>query len=470
MENKQSIIYEITPINDPQIPERSVLYNIDPIGIGTPLTESLSSYITRLAKAHTIYVKDILRSELAPEFIPAYFLNKHGTRSPSWSRNSRAINGIHSWARDCVKGFEKLTGRSDLHLLTMLPWASVVPTRGLQKKTKSWCPKCYEEWINDDRPIYDPLLWSLQFIHICAKHLVVLEKVCPHCEKEIPYLSSRSYPGHCSHCGRPLFNALREPREIMSIHSPEIEWQRWIIDQMGELIAYAPNLTHPPDPDLICQLYRMNTVRHFDGNVTEMSRLLHVTWIAVKRWITGRHLPKLENLLRSCYCFRTTPLQVFTGGELIAETTDIRLPLWIKDQSEEKLPRKLDMKWIRSELEKVLSTQYLFPPSMADVSRSLEIDQSHLMRLYPEECTLISKRYRKFCTRSKKNRVRRLCEQVRDIVHSLHEDGLYPGYDLVGSMLPSPWNLRTPEINTAWKESLASLGYGEFDYKIRTSN
>lgn len=465
MKDKQSPTYRIASINNPKIPERSVLYNIKPIGIGTPLTESLSSYITRLAKAHAVYVKDILQPKLAPEFIRGYFLNDHGTRTPSWSRNSRAINGIHSWARDCVKGFERLTGRSDIHLLTMLPWASVIPTRGLQKKMKSWCPKCYEEWINSDHPIYDPLLWSIQFVDICAEHHVVLENACPHCEKEIPYLSSRSYPGHCSHCGRPLFEANHKPREIMSIRSPEIEWQFWMIDQIGKMIAFAPNLTQPPDPDHIFQLYRINTDRHFDGNVTEMSRLLQVTWIAVKSWIVGKHLPKFENLLRSCYCFRTTPLQVITGEKLTAGSTEIRLPLWVKYHKREKPPRKLNKEWILTELEKEISTQYLFPPSMADVSRSLELDQSHLMRLYPEECSQISKRYRKFCTRSKKNRASRLCKQVREIVRSLHEAGLYPGHDLVGSMLPSPWILRTPEINAAWKEALASLGYGEFDYK-----
>lgn len=37
-------------------------------------------------------------------------------------------------------------------------------------------------------------------------------------------------------------------------------------------------------------------------------------------------------------------------------------------------------------------------------------------------------------------------------------------------MLPSPWTLRETEVNTIWKETLATLGYIEFDFKIHTPN
>lgn len=461
---------EITSNMSTLLPPRSQLYNLAPIGIGTPRVESLTSYITRLAQAHSVSVKDLLQADILRSFIQGFSQNSRESQSSAWLRYSRAINGTRTWARKCSDAFGKLTSRSDLHLLTMLPWASVIPTRGLLKKSKAWCPRCYEEWINDDLPLYEPLLWKFDFIHICADHHVILEMECPHCHKEIPHLSSRSYPGHCSHCGKPLFDAIAEAREISSIRSPEIKWQIWMIDHIGELLAYAPYLIHPPSPKIICRFYLTQTDRHFDGTVTEMARLLGVTWIAVKTWITGEYIPKIENLLRSCYCLGVSPLQVLTLEELITENTIIRMPLWVKDNKKERPPRKLDKDWILSELEKVISAQYLFPPSMAAVARSLEIDQSHLMRLFPEQCSLISKRYRKFCSFSKKKRTSRLCERVHEIVHSLHREGRYPGYDLVSSMLPSPCVLRESEINTAWKETLTSLGYSEFEFKIHTSN
>lgn len=37
------------------IPPRSRLYSLKPEGLGTPYTESLTSYLTRLAKAHSVF-------------------------------------------------------------------------------------------------------------------------------------------------------------------------------------------------------------------------------------------------------------------------------------------------------------------------------------------------------------------------------------------------------------------------------
>ena len=46
------------------MPPRSRLYSLEPIGIGTPQTESLTSYISRLAAAHSVRVRDLVVDEL----------------------------------------------------------------------------------------------------------------------------------------------------------------------------------------------------------------------------------------------------------------------------------------------------------------------------------------------------------------------------------------------------------------------
>ena len=50
----------------PAIPSRSRLYSLEPIGIGTPWTESLASYVSRLADAHTVRVRELVVHELLP--------------------------------------------------------------------------------------------------------------------------------------------------------------------------------------------------------------------------------------------------------------------------------------------------------------------------------------------------------------------------------------------------------------------
>ncbi len=48
------------------IPTVSRLYSLEPIGVGTPLTESISSYLTRLAQEHCVTPKKLIMGEIAP--------------------------------------------------------------------------------------------------------------------------------------------------------------------------------------------------------------------------------------------------------------------------------------------------------------------------------------------------------------------------------------------------------------------
>ncbi len=45
---------EDTHIIERFLSTRSVLYNLEPVGIGTPYVESLSSYIARFAEKHNV--------------------------------------------------------------------------------------------------------------------------------------------------------------------------------------------------------------------------------------------------------------------------------------------------------------------------------------------------------------------------------------------------------------------------------
>src|SRR5258708_6872976 len=54
----------------PALAERSQLYALSPIGIGTPLVESLTGYISRLATVHAVSVTDLVGRVLA-RFAPA---------------------------------------------------------------------------------------------------------------------------------------------------------------------------------------------------------------------------------------------------------------------------------------------------------------------------------------------------------------------------------------------------------------
>jgi TniQ len=92
---------------------RSALYNIEPIGIGTPLVESLTSYMTRLAVAHSIHVGTFVRHIILGNFGRQYLARGAKLAGTFW-RKSLALNGTGSWAADMVKVMEALIRRNDL--------------------------------------------------------------------------------------------------------------------------------------------------------------------------------------------------------------------------------------------------------------------------------------------------------------------------------------------------------------------
>jgi hypothetical protein len=54
------------------VPSRSRLYSLAPVGIGTPHVESLSGYITRLAEAHVLSVGDLVGRESMARGTPSF--------------------------------------------------------------------------------------------------------------------------------------------------------------------------------------------------------------------------------------------------------------------------------------------------------------------------------------------------------------------------------------------------------------
>ena len=204
-------VYPEWQLARPAIPSRSRLYCLEPIGIGTPETESLTSYVSRLAEAHSVRVRELMVHELLPFIGRSHLADDRNANllMAFWRNETRALNGTRTLARNLVQGLEVLTGRRDLRFLTMLTWTEVLPRLHLQKRTRAWCPACFEEWRQAERAVYDPLVWTLAPVTVCPHHRQHLFTVCPFadCRRPSPWLSSRSRPGCCARCGRWLGNS-----------------------------------------------------------------------------------------------------------------------------------------------------------------------------------------------------------------------------------------------------------------------
>src|SRR6266516_6481443 len=99
------------------LPERSTLYAPAPIGVGTPLCESLTSYLARLAEAHCVYPGVLLQQMIVPFMTELETQGSEAKEHPLWRRDgsgSHLINVTSPRACSVMSALEMLTLRTDL--------------------------------------------------------------------------------------------------------------------------------------------------------------------------------------------------------------------------------------------------------------------------------------------------------------------------------------------------------------------
>ena len=211
---------ELWDLDTPRLPARSRLYSLPPIGVATRDAESLSSYVGRLAAAHTVDVRSLMRWEVYPHMEPRRSLRR-------W-----ALNGSGRMAHKAVAALEELTGRHDLRYLTFVPWAEVLHATPMLRHYKAWCRWCYAEWQEAQCVVYEPLVWAVQGVESCIHHGVALAMACPYadCRAQSSPLSARTLPGYCDACRRWLGSSPRDgvpdvrlPQELEAIAGLFIE-------------------------------------------------------------------------------------------------------------------------------------------------------------------------------------------------------------------------------------------------------
>ena len=198
---KNASILPIWDMSIPEIPPRSRFYNLAPIGLRSSLVESLTSYICRLSYEHHVEVGTLIQRSIASVLDKHYIADSQSRGVSSFLRSASPINGNGSMASDWVRALEELTLRVDLSLLTLIVGANALSQRDLLQPVQHWCPVCYEIWRRQGAIIYEPLLWAINGITVCAEHCEPLERCCPHCSSSLPWLTWRSRPGYCSSCG-----------------------------------------------------------------------------------------------------------------------------------------------------------------------------------------------------------------------------------------------------------------------------
>ena len=292
--------YRIWEPEVPQIiPERSRLYSLNPIGIGTPQVESLTGYIARLAEAHVLSVGDLVGRD--PLCIARAGLQrrtalfqKNRPKGHAFHAAAHMINGTSASAQKWVRIFERLTRGHRLDSLTLLPLRHTLSDMLLFKRYRAWCPHCYEEDYTKG-PVYERLSWTLQIVTACPRHVVRLEDHCSHCDDTLPPLAVHSRPGHCSACGEWLGRPDDTPHR--RLRSDVADYELYVATAVGDLLACSGN-----GGRLSAARFRKNLRicirRTASGNAMAFAEFTHMSNTAVHSWLDGITLPRLDVLVR----------------------------------------------------------------------------------------------------------------------------------------------------------------------------
>lgn len=459
--NKRLDLCRTWDLTLPAHPVHSRLYALEPLGVGAPHVESLTSYLARLAEAHSVSPRTLVKQELLPLLKRDYLSNPFGNSLDAfWIEAARALNGTGALAKDWAQVLERLTLRSDLQFLTLLPWAAVLTQQRLLRLTRAWCPDCFMEWQTAGQPVYEPLLWNLNTVSVCPHHQRTLLERCPYpdCHATLPVLASFLRPGYCSKCSRWL-GVMTDASKI-SQTSDQWRWQVWMAEMVGELLSHNMKLTITPHLKNIPNLIAAAREQVANGSMQNLEKSLQLSRRTVNAWRAGKQIPQLESLLRLCYCCGISLYSLFTlqPGTLYLGKLKIRILPDIPNPTGDRRQRiPMNLMYIQKRLEDILAQEEQPPPSMRTVAKRLNYSPRELREHFPELNRAIANHRKDYYKLRREQRLLQLKEEIRQAILRIHAQGLHPSSNRVGRLMRTPAVMRDRVVAKFWREMLEEL-------------
>jgi transcriptional regulator with XRE-family HTH domain len=250
------------------------------------------------------------------------------------------------------------------------------------------------------------------------------------------------------------------PSPTSFVPEEEGDWQTWVAQEAGTLLATPPDLSAERTLQNVCDTVNRGVDLITQGNANAFARRLQVSPSAISCWRLQRQRPQLEVLLRLCHLLGTSLRQVFSQGAhavLASNCNQVSGPL--PPERPKHARRAFEHVRVRLALEQILKDPAEPPPPMRQVCKQLGYENAVIYTYFPELCRAISARYMAYQKERGKQRLQQLCAEVRQKVLIVHQQGIYPSAYRVEALLSVPGFMRHLDARRVWHATLRELGW-----------
>jgi len=244
--------------------------------------------------------------------------------------------------------------------------------------------------------------------------------------------------------------------EDLAVDFAELEWQTWVVKNVGELLAYTPNLAELPRRDSVAKSLSICIAQTTEGNITEFARRLGFLKSAVSQWRAGKALPQLSILLKVCHALDVSLIDFLLNSESLYRVKSLTTNSLNSEPESQQIKRQFETVHLQQSLQAALNEEP--PPTMKAVAQWLGYSTRSIRRHFPTLCSTISVRYLNHRNQIRMERVEQCCQEVRQVATMLFHGGIEPTRSQVTQHLRKPAYFRDPTVATALESVRQELG------------
>lgn len=416
---------------------RSKYYNLTPIGIGTSIVESLTSYIARLGSAHHTCTGAVVNLAITPLLNKYYLTRIAKAGGTGFYKSAHAVNGRGKMAEEFTQAIQVLTSRKDIKLLTMIQYQNVISDRGLLRSVRAWCPRCYQV-MEDSGKVYEMLIWAIKPVVCCQLHQCYLVEKCPHCGCKQNVLSRTHKNGYCARCANWL------GMTVSDIKRPT-DMELYTAQEIGDLISHIPEAIPAIDSSgLLLSIKKMVEniglpVIHEKTGIAKSS---------LTEWKQKESLPTLKNTVRLANLTGGSLYKFYLGRHQLPDidVSSSKYNLITRQQS-----ARVDLDGLSKKINAVIEKP-INSVSITALAKKLGCDRGTIKKHFPEAYKIICSRYKAFVNSHAIQLLEEKNRLVKEAVENILINKEYPSRRRVESLVGKKALLRENLVQKLWND------------------